>query len=268
MQLADRLRFFARSFLRGDATLVASIWLVAMLGVWLGVSGRAPLASSRAVYTLPLLLLPAAAVLALIPSPSWSQYFVPLVPFAVLAPVFVSRLLPEVEARRHLPLAIAAICLGSFYGLGNLGIDALRALRAENWVPTEVQRLARDIEAALAGRTGPVATLAPIYVLETSHPVPVEFASAVVVFRTGDLLEPAVLRRLRALSRHARRRASIALRRSVFSWVVEAPYPHADVEAPLRDYAVSRGYRPVELAGSTAATLFIAPGGGHRDQRP
>jgi 4-amino-4-deoxy-L-arabinose transferase-like glycosyltransferase len=255
--LFERLRFFVRFYLRQDATLAASIWLIATLGVWLTARGRAPLTFSRGVYALPLVLLVASAIFAFVPAPSWLQYFTPVVPFAVLAPIFIWRLLPAEDARRSLPIAIAAICVGSVYGLGNLGLDALAALRAENWTPTAVQRLAREVDAALGSRSGAIATLAPIYVLESDHPVPLEFASGVFVFRTGDLLDAPTLRRLRALS-PATLEASFDHAPPV--GILVGGEPDLDVEAPLRDYARARGYHAIGLSGPPASTLFIAPG--------
>ena len=261
--LFERLRFFVRFFVRQDATLAASIWLVAVLGAWLTAPGRAPLTVARGVYVLPLVLLVASAIFAFVPTPPWPQYFAPIVPFAVLAPIFIWRLLPTEDARRHLPVAIAAICVGSFYGLSNLGVDALSALRAENWTPTAVQRLARQVDAALGPRSGAIATLAPIYVLESNHPLPAEFASAVFVFRTGDMLDAPSLRRLRALSPATLERSFDHAPPVGILVGVETVDPEIDVETPLREYALAHGYHPIELAGPPAATLFIAPGAEH-----
>jgi hypothetical protein len=260
LELPDRLLYFVRFFIRSDATLAASIWLATMLGAWVITPQRHRLSADRGIYLVPLLVAIVALPFALIPAPSWTQYFVPLVPFVILAPIFLGRLIPEADARRYAPVAAAAICLGSLPGLGNLAVDSLRALQSGESTPLEVQRIGAEIDAALGSRSGPIVTLAPIYVLEGRRPIPPEVASGVAFFRTGDLLDAETVVRLRGLSP---RTLPTVLGESppagILVGVETDDAEYVDVEAPLRQYALDRGFEPIALDGPPAATLFLAP---------
>lgn len=256
-----QLQLFVRLFLRSDATLAASIWLVAVAGLLLTARARAPWSTNRGTGALPLVLLAACVPFAFMPRPSWVQYFAPLVPFLILAPIFLAALLPEADARRAQPLAIAVVLLGSLSGIGNLAVDAARAAsRADSWTTTEVHRLGREIDAALGDRSGAVLTLAPIYVLEGGRPIAPELAMGPQFFRTGDSLDAAAIERLRGVT-PATLDALVERNRPAGILVgVDTVDRFRDVEAPLKAYAAAHGYRAVELTGPPAATLFVAPG--------
>jgi hypothetical protein len=231
-----------------------------MLGAWVITPQRHRLSTERGIYLLPLLVVIVALPFALIPAPSWTQYFVPLVPFAILAPIFLGRLIPATDSRRYAPLAVAVICLGSLPGLGNLAVDAVRVWRSGESTPKAVRRFGAEIDAALGSRSGPVVTLAPIYVLEGRRTVPLEVASGIAFFRTGDLLDAETIARLHGLSP---RTLPTVLERNppagILIGVETVDSQYMDVEAPLRQYALDRGFEPVVLAGPPAATLFLAP---------
>ena len=117
LELPYQLQLFVRLFLRSDATLAAAIWLVAMIGVVATASTRRNLGMERGRNLLPLVLLAVGLPFAFMPKPSWVQYFTPLVPFVILAPIFLADLLPREDARRYVPLAISVLVLGAFQGL-------------------------------------------------------------------------------------------------------------------------------------------------------
>ena len=259
LELPYQLQLFVRLFLRSDATLAACIWLVAMIGVVATANTRRSLGTERGRILLPLVLLAIGLPFAFLPKPSWVQYFTPLVPFVILAPIFLASLLPREDARRYVPLAISVMALGSLSGLGNLGVDALRATRDDTWTTTLVRRFGAEIDTALGDRRGTVITLGPIYALEGARPIAPELVLGPQFFRGGDSLDAATIHRLAAVSPAT---LDELVKRSAPAAIlvgVDTVDRYRDVEAPLRQYATTHGFSPVAIAGPPAATLFLAP---------
>jgi hypothetical protein len=260
LTLLYQLQLFVRLFLHSDATLAASIWLVAIAGLVLITPSRTPPSENRWLGLLPLALLAVCLPFAFMPRPSWVQYFAPLVPFLILAPIFLSRLLPEADARRSQPLTLAIVVLGSLSGIGNMAVDATRALaRPGSTTIAEVQALGREIDAALGARTGAVLTLGPIYVLEGGRPIAAELAMGPQFFRTGDSLDAATIERLRGVTPATLDALVKRIRPAGILVGVDTVDRFRDVEAPLKTYAAEHGYTPVALAGPPAATLLVPP---------
>jgi hypothetical protein len=259
LQLPYQLQLFVRLFLRSDATLAAAIWLVATIGIVATSTTRQSLAANRGRALLPIVLLAIGVPFAFLPRPSWVQYFTPLVPFVILAPIFLIDLLPRTEGRRYAPLALGVIVLGSLYGLGNLTMDFLRATRADAWTTTLVRRLGAEVDEALGDRSGAVLTLGPIYALEGGRPFAPELVLGPQFFRDGDALDPAAIRRLGAVSPNTLGELIERTRPAAILVGVDTVDRYRDVEAPLKDYAAAHGYSPVEIEGPPAATLFLAP---------
>jgi hypothetical protein len=260
LQLPSQLDFFGREFLRTDSTLAATIWLATMLGSWAMLKNRPRLTAGRGMVVLTLLLLLGAVVFAFIPRPSWVQYFVPVVPFLILAPIFLHNLLPESTRRQLTPLAVAVIVIGSAPGFGRLVLQVPAALTASNWTSTTVRRFGEQLDTALAdaGLSGPIATLAPIYVLGSSAPIYPEFSSGVFFFRTGDIEPPERSMQLKAAAPATL--AKLMSRKPPAAILVGVEVDeYVDVEAPLRQYAIDNGYRGVAVEGPPAATLFLRP---------
>jgi hypothetical protein len=261
LQLADQLEFFMRNFLRTDATLAASIWLATIAFVWLALPSRPRLIEARGTHVLLLILLLASVPFGLIPKPTWTQYFVPLVPLLIVAPVFLQRALPVTDANHfRAALAAAVICLGCLPGTGRLVLNVPAAMNSSNWTSTELHAIGNQVGTILQREelSGPVATLGPIYVLESRYPIYPEFANGVFFFRTADLVSRDTAVQVVAASPSTldelftdRPPAGVLLG-------VESD-PYVDVEAPLREWAIRNGYRPVELTGDPAATLYLPP---------
>lgn len=259
LTLLYQLQLFIRLFLRSDATLAASIWLVAMIGIVATAPTRSSFGSARGRALLPLAILAIGVPLAFVPKPSWVQYFAPIVPFVILAPIFLAGLLPHVDARRYAPLALAVIVLGSIPGIGNLAVDFARATRDDAWTTTLVHRLGKEIDAALGDRAGAVITLGPIYALEGGRPIASELVLGPQFFRDGDALDAATIRRLGAVSPATLHELVQRTRPAAILVGVDSVDRYRDVEAPLKEYAARHGFSPVPLAGPPAATLYLAP---------
>jgi 4-amino-4-deoxy-L-arabinose transferase-like glycosyltransferase len=259
LRLPYQLQLFVRLFLRSDATLAATIWLVAAIGIVATAVTRQRLGADRGRALLPAVLLAVGLPFAFLPRPSWVQYFAPLVPLVILAPIFLLGLLPRPEAKRNAPLAVGVIVLGSLSGLGNHAVDFLRATRGDNWTTTQVQRFGAEVDAALGDRSGVVITLGPIHVLEGGRSFAPELVLGPQFFRDGDALDSATIRRLGAVSPNTLGELVERTRATAILVGVDTVDRYRDVEAPLKEYAAAHGYTPVAIEGPPAATLFLAP---------
>ena len=130
---------------------------------------------------------------ALVPTPSFPQYFIiPPVAITILVALGYGRLEAEQVARCRLALrAIALILL--LIGAPRWLQDLPGLANVRHWASTAVHRDGLDIAAAMrdAGVDGKVATLAPIIPLEAGLQIYPEFASGPFVYRVGDYLSAA-----------------------------------------------------------------------------
>lgn len=122
--------------------------------------------------------------------PSFPQYYMPPIPFAiVLIAALYGRLDPR-ETRAATPLlvtfALAALVLGGPRLFANLP----SIVTPDRWTPVKVHAVSADIGEAMraAGRSGPVATLVPIYALEAGLDVYSELGTGPFYYRIGDYL--------------------------------------------------------------------------------
>jgi 4-amino-4-deoxy-L-arabinose transferase-like glycosyltransferase len=189
----------------------------------------------------------------LLPTPTWPQYAVPLLP-----PLFVAfgvELSRRPPARRSLT---AALLLAGLLGLNK----PVEWLRGGGMTPIAATREAQWIGARMraSGAAGSIATLSPQIMLGSGFPLDRRFAAGPFVYRTGDRLPAAQQRRLNAISPA-----------TLGAFLDEAP-PAAivtgyesnsrgrDLDGPLRAYAEARGYR-AERSSVGQATLYLAPSG-------
>ena len=207
-------------------------------------------------------LIVAGLVAALIPTPTYKQYFV-----GVLPPLFVrlgasdfGRVGPAPRPRW---MAIA-LGLGAMVGIGGLLFLLARPLVTGAWTTVQVARENRWIGERLraAGARGVVSTLSPRVVLDSGFSLDPRFATGVNVYRTADALSPTLRATLKVTSPRslvadfdARPPAAI-----VVGYEGGRGDMPIDLDGPLRAYAQSRGYLGQRsLVG--AAELYIRPVG-------
>ncbi len=207
------------------------------------------------------LMVVAGLVAALLPTPTYRNYFMPLLP-----PLFI-RLGMELPVLAALGrgwrrttftlLAIEAVA-GACWWVSVVGM----AVAKTRWTPLQVTAEAHWIGDRLraAHARGVIATLSPRVALDSGYPLDRRFATGVFVYRSGDRLSADALRRIHAMS------PSTAAR-----FLDEAP-PAAIVvgyergsrsfkmrpDDALQAYAEARGYR-LERSPWGRAELYIRP---------
>lgn len=133
-------------------------------------------------------------VAAILPTPTWQQYFVPLLP-----PLFIRLAgLPAPTSRLgrgiFLGTALAGLTVQAGYilaGLANRGLPMVRVREEASWIGQVVRN---------ARACGPIATLSPHLILDSGLPLDPRFATGPFFFRTGDMLSSAEITALRGIS--------------------------------------------------------------------
>ena len=143
-------------------------------------------------------LLVAGIVAALLPTPTYRQYLLPLLP-----PLFVSLGLSSERRRgaRWLCYGLTGFGAAAVLVYAGLGVadtvrhgapEPLRLTRQAHWIGAQVRG---------AGLSGDLATFSPSYVVDAGVPLDLRFATGVHVWRSGDLRSDAELAAFHALSR-------------------------------------------------------------------
>jgi 4-amino-4-deoxy-L-arabinose transferase-like glycosyltransferase len=181
MTLPGKLAYFT------DKVLVLrrnSFLLLTYLVCWLCLAGR-----TRRRYAfeqqLVLVLLPFLFLAALSATPSWYQYFYPLVPFVTLGVAYALADHAAMRLRAVGLAAVALLLLGSAAGLRHCAEEIHRD-PGQAWPATTVHEIGTRI-AELAG-AGPVLTLAPILPLEGRVRIYPELATGPFAYRTAALV--------------------------------------------------------------------------------
>ena len=194
---------------------------------------------------------------ALLPTPTWPQYVVPLLP-----PLFVAL---GLELTRTPPRAAARkLLIGAFLlsGLAGLAETANRLLGDSGMAPPAAAREAQWIGGWMraSGAAGRIATLSPQMVLGSGFPLDRRFAAGPFFYRTGDGVPAEQQRRLHALSPATLAKFLDEAPPAAIVTGYEGNSRGRDLDAPLRAYAKSRGYK-AERSPVGRATLYLAPSG-------
>lgn len=202
-------------------------------------------------------LLVAGLIGALLPTPTWRQYFIVLLP-----PLYVRLGLHFALHPPGRPLRwglIAASTAVAAYFLVDAALDARgRLMPAAARVTAEAHWIGGQV--AHAGSAGPVAGFSAHLLADTGRPIDPRFATGVFLFRSGDQLDDATLRRLRGLSW---RTLDAELDGAPPAAIVtgyegRSSVQHVSPDAALEAWAARRGYaRHASPVGS--AVLWIRP---------
>lgn len=169
----------------GGAITLSLLFLGALR--WLSATQKRE-ADRRLALMLVFALIACGIVVSFIPTPGFPQYYVPPIPFAVVAVAMLYGRLAEarrVTANRGL-MAIGLVLV--LIGAPRLLVDLPRLAHPERWSAVVLHRQALALANETAGDARPIATLAPLYPLEAKRPIYPELAAGFVLYRVGDYL--------------------------------------------------------------------------------
>jgi len=195
--------------------------------------------SRYAGFALAISLVPFAVVGALIPTPTWYQYYYAPVPLLVLGAIY--GLVPHSAPKKpdwRLGLFLVAVIASGVGGLS--GYLRVGLLSTENWVPIKTHRTGEEIKGRVPG--GKVLTLAPIFPLEGGVGIYEELAAGPFTWRSATLLPAG-----------EREQLGIVSERELGDLLASDPPAgilvgyEADLEGPLVRYAQDHGFVPLDL---------------------
>lgn len=202
--LSGRLRYGYWLWTDGSNLLLLMGLMTSLLAIFLQPGARPwkiVLSDTRVVLAASLTAL--AVVVSLVPTPSFKQYFVPSLPFAILLLLALAGAAGEAVRGTLKAVLAGAAVLGLALNV-NTYVAGLSALRTpDTWIGLQTHATARQIHERVC--TGPstyceakVATLAPIFVLEAGLKVYPELAAGPFVYRQADFLPSEQLAQLPA----------------------------------------------------------------------
>ena len=242
LTLGERIVYAYRLWGSGSSVLllVAVVYFAALLFID---NVKEQTASSRRDYwpvlvTLALTVL--GALICFVIKPSFPQYYMPPLPFAIILIAALAGLLTKTQRVAVHPLVMAIALSTLMLGGPKLAQSLPNLLAPSTWTGVKVQQTAVAMRGAIGDRSegkALVATLAPIYALEAGFDVYPELASGPFYYRIGDYL-----------SEEDRQRYQVTSPSTVDGLLDQQP-PVAilvghegALDAPLIDYAHARGY--------------------------
>lgn len=242
ISLGEKLLFPLRLILRSPANLL----FVIGFGVF---AGWFPFREGwRSVLRFPeataiLVIVPFAILGALIPTPSYRQYYYQVVPFLLLGTAFgIARFwtAPALRAKlfRLLTLVLAASLLEVIPDLHQSGV----LTRPDRWDVWEVHKTGLEIRSKVGA--GPVLTLSPLYPLEGGAGIYKEFCTGPFAWRIAPFAEEKNAARFDLVSAD---NLDEFLRDKMPPAILTRVEKRA-LEKPFVDYARSNKYRKVTLA--------------------
>jgi hypothetical protein len=235
----------ARDLLANPSYLLLVAWLA--LGVAIVLTQERPAGSANRVSPglfLSGLLVVVSALTAFTPRPLFPQYFAMPIPFLLTLMAALYAQMAQPQRRTMLQAAVIAAVLLTITVLPRHTGSLRSTIEGDGrWAGIEAVDASRRISEQIgtAGPPAKVATLSPVYAIETGLPIYPELATGSFVYRIGDLLSAEERVRYRATSI------------STIHQLFDADPPAAilitgegDAELPLLDYAQSRGYTAVD----------------------
>ena len=177
---------------------------------------------------------------ALVPSPSYKQYYYALIPFLILACVFgAARAMGQADARRS-RFAWSLLAGASLIAL-LVDVPLLRHLASPgDWAPLRLHAFARELRAQTPG---PVLTLSPLLPLEAGLDIYKELATGSFAWRTAALLPP----ESKAKFRMVEAATLDGFLAAAPPRAILMPVATAERTPPFSAYAQQHGYRRVPL---------------------
>lgn len=200
--------------------------------------------------------------MSLMVKPSFPQYYMPPIPFAVIFAVCLYRLLDHHMRKAAQPVLVTIAIATTIMGGPYLFQDTPKLVQPSKWSVVKVHKIGRQISKAMenAGVTGKLlATHNPIYAIEGGLSVYPELATGSFFFRIGDVITP------------EQRELFHVASPTTLAQVLDRNPPdgilvgyEGELDAPLIAYAESRGYRKLPDAfGSDrygVGTLYVRSG--------
>jgi 4-amino-4-deoxy-L-arabinose transferase-like glycosyltransferase len=249
MTLPGKLAYFG-DVISEPATLALVIAFL-LLTMLVSIKALRARLSGSFEFAFVLSLVPLLLAGALAPTPTWYQYFYPLVPLLVLSLVYgMALLLSDDRLRVWVLAAFGLVVLLSGASAVPAYLRLNRSLSVADWEPAKIHKVGLEIKRAVG--EGRVLTLAPLYPLEGGASIYSELATGPFGWRMSKLLPDEQKRGLEMMSEDG---LGDLLRSKPPKGILVGL--ETSLEQTLVEYAQEHGYVPEKL--SNGATLWVSP---------
>jgi len=265
MTLAGKLAMAAQVWGGGGTILVTTV-IVALAGV-----GRRHRAAAQAPPAWPIILVLAlilgAMALSFAPTPAFPQYYTAPIPFGIILLVLLYARLPSDTRAKIRFWTAAALTVPVLLSLPRLALALPSLVQSKTWTVYRVHAaggVLADLVRSNGGRTGPIATLAPIYPMEGGLAVYPALAAGPLVYRVGELIPQGDRKYYdRRISPETIERLLVKTPPAALLVGLEGK-----LDAPLISYANTHGYHRVDSViwrdRYGTARLYVKPKGSPR----
>lgn len=196
LRFAGKLRYAYGLWGTGTSLLIFFCIFATAAGIAVheGIESLRAVCRNSTVSTLGILCALAAAM-SFVPTPSWDQYFTPVIPFAILLLLSLIRESGAVARQSAMAMLVCAATIGTAISSSSYSAGLRAALSPGEWTGLQTFAAGRLIRSQVCGPVegdrvcaGRVATLSPIFVMEAGLFVYPELASGPFVYRQADYI--------------------------------------------------------------------------------
>lgn len=195
MSLYAKLAFAHKQYFKSDTLiLLLGIMLGAGLSIKSSQTMRQAIQQIHSGAFLTFFLVLITAITALIPTPSWPHYY--SIPIGFLFILFIFSCVSDSEKTSilHKRLVLILIFVTAAYNGPHLLWNISRLAHKETWIALRSHDVSTNVQNVLIengiATDRKIATLSPIYAIESNLPTYSELSTGPFLFRVGDLLTP------------------------------------------------------------------------------
>ena len=263
MSLHSKLQYAYRHFFKSDNLILL---LAISLGFGLSVknfqSMRETYQQLPAGTTLTFFLVLIAIVTALIPTPTWSHYYSIPISFLFILLIFSFATDSGKISTIHKRLIIILLFITTVYSGPSFLTFISRLSHEESWTALKLQAISTNMRIALLenniGTDRKIASLSPMYALESNLSIYPEFSTGPFLYRIGDLLTAQQRDHFVGTSTNS---LSELFSKDPPAAIIIGSNEDGDLTAlnqPLIEYVIANNYRKIPIAGFSGE-FYIMP---------
>jgi hypothetical protein len=263
MSLYSKISFAHKQYFKSDN-------LILLFGIMctFGMAFRKPQSFKQIFHQFPVsaylafFLVCITAITAVLPTPSWPHYYATPLSFLLILLIFSFSASSEITSNFQKRLMLILVLMMTASNGPHILLPIIRLANADNWTGLEVHNVSKNIRKTLLENDidtkNKIATLFPIYAIETNLSIYPELSTGPFLYRVGDLLTAEQRKHYVGTSPESLHEL---LSKDPPAAIVIDSNEEKDMiplNKPLIEFAVANNYRKVPIAGFSGE-FYIMP---------